>query len=193
MVKHAKASSEQLKGGLRSMALGSMQLAARPAAPALIFMSKRHFVPSLLATVGFGSRLVRRSTATPRMVLWRALVRQEHTLGTLSEITELSAQEVRHHLEHVVQQAKTLKNKSSEWRSERHIPVTWDVSAVRLELIAPSCSCCDWEAKNATKRLSNVKICKRCGSRDMSPMLIRLTCRSKPGRAGVENLLEMPF
>mmetsp|Transcript_24015 Transcript_24015/g.52250 ORF Transcript_24015/g.52250 Transcript_24015/m.52250 type:complete len:121 (-) Transcript_24015:5-367(-) len=47
---------------------------------------------------------------TARIRLWRMLTTGEyHTLSSLAQATYLSLQEVRHHLEHVIKQARSLK------------------------------------------------------------------------------------
>ena len=117
--------------------------------------------------------------STPRVKLWRALCEGEaHSLGSLAQSAGLSAKEVRHHLEHVAKQARTLKNKSADWRSRREIPAHWDPSSVRVQIIPASCDSCGWEADRAAQRAASVKVCKKCGARSMSPVLVQLKFRS---------------
>eukprot|EP00434_Breviolum_minutum_P027457 symbB.v1.2.024275.t1/scaffold2284.1/size83445/3 len=99
--------------------------------------------------------------ATPRIRLWCTLTSGEyHTLSMLAEATSLSLQEVRHHLDHVIKQARSLKNKSAEWRARRQIPEEWDTSSVRVEIFPSTCEVCQWEANSAAKKITAVKVCK---------------------------------
>ncbi|CAK9083366.1 Hypothetical protein (Fragment) [Durusdinium trenchii] len=116
--------------------------------------------------------------ATPRIQLWRCLMESEyHTLGNLSKSLHLSAAALRLHLEHVMKQAQGLKKKSLNCRERRHIPPDCDASSVRLKVFPSTCPSCDWEAKSAAKRIMGVKVCKRCGSRAMSPVLLSMVCK----------------
>ena len=51
--------------------------------------------------------------------------------------------QVRHHLEHVIKQARSLKNKSPEWRTRRKIPEDWDASSVRVQVLPSTCERCN--------------------------------------------------
>mmetsp|Transcript_28673 Transcript_28673/g.66466 ORF Transcript_28673/g.66466 Transcript_28673/m.66466 type:complete len:241 (+) Transcript_28673:2-724(+) len=119
---------------------------------------------------------------TPRIRLWRALVSTDvHTMNSLAMAAGVSVKEASGHLEHVMRQAKTLKNKSIEWREKRGIPAECDTSAVRIKLLPATCGSCGWSSKS--DRLGQkVKVCKSCGSRDVSPVLIHLEicARGKP-------------
>ena len=111
---------------------------------------------------------------TSRIRLWRALASGDaHTIGTLAQAAGISSGEARHHLEHVMKQARTLKNKSTEWRAMRAIPMDWDPSGVRVQVTPATCEDCGWVAKFA-RSMGNVRCCKRCGSREVTPILIRL-------------------
>ena len=115
---------------------------------------------------------------TPRIQLWRRLMEKDcHTLGSLAESVQLSAATVRHHLEHIMKQAQSLKNKSLDWRKRRHIPLDCDASRVRLKILPATCPSCNWKAKSAAKRIMGVRMCKICGSRTMSPVLVTVTCK----------------
>mmetsp|Transcript_1782 Transcript_1782/g.3148 ORF Transcript_1782/g.3148 Transcript_1782/m.3148 type:complete len:191 (+) Transcript_1782:26-598(+) len=147
---------------------------------------------SILAGLGMMINVARRSLRrsqevsddfpTSRIRLWRMLTSGEyHTLSSLAQGTSLSIQEVRHHLEHVIKQARSLKNKSPEWRARRSIPADWDVSSVRVQVLPSACERCTWEAKNAAKKIVSVKVCKKCGSRAMSPVIVSLECQKLQG------------
>lgn len=82
--------------------------------------------------------------------------------------------------EHVMKQAQGLKKKSLNWRERRHIPPDCDASSVRLKVFPSTCPSCDWEAKSAAKRIMGVKVCKRCGSRAMSPVLLSANMTKYP-------------
>eukprot|EP00435_Cladocopium_sp_Y103_P023560 s1977_g5.t1 len=124
---------------------------------------------------------------TARIRLWCTLTTGEyHTLSSLAQATSLSIQEVRHHLEHVIKQARSLKNKSPEWRKRRKIPEDWELSSVRVEVLPSTCERCSWEAKNAAKKIMPVKVCKKCGSRAMSPVIVSLSFQKVQGKRVAE-------
>lgn len=120
---------------------------------------------------------------TSRIRLWRALVRGDtHTIGTLAEAAGISSKEAGHHLEHVMRQARTLKNKSAEWRMMREIPPEWDGSSVRVQVTPVTCDDCGWAAEFVSRRMSIIRRCKRCGSRHVSPVLVQLVYSTRAGR-----------
>ena len=60
---------------------------------------------------------------TVRVRIWRALIDgREMSLMDLSKAVNQKPPEVKFHLQHVEKQAKTLANKSTEWRQRRNIP-----------------------------------------------------------------------
>jgi hypothetical protein len=44
----------------------------------------------------------------------------------------------------------------------------------------------NWEAKNAAKKIMPVKVCKKCGSRAMSPVIVSLSCQEVQGKRAAE-------
>ena len=120
---------------------------------------------------------------TSRIRLWRALVRGDtHTIGTLAEAAGISSKEASHHLEHVMRQARTPKNKSAEWRMMREIPTEWDGSSVRVQVTPVTCDDCGWAAEFVSRRMSSIRRCKRCGSRHVSPVFVQLVYSTSASR-----------
>ena len=74
--------------------------------------------------------------------------------------------QVRHHLEHVIKQARSLKNKSPEWRTRRKIPEDWDVSSVRVQVLPSTCERCNsdvgWRVVDVVKMMNEHGIVQNC-------------------------------
>jgi hypothetical protein len=62
---------------------------------------------------------------TVRVRIWRTLIDgRERNLKDLSRCVGVKPADVRHHLKHVEKQAKTLPNKSLQWRERRGLPAS---------------------------------------------------------------------